>query len=84
LAYYFFHLHILVLISACSLNFQAHLNDRRADNHILYKRFDEAVTCHKNAADLLLQAMQLTSVTQSLEALQLQYDYHKKQEDIIQ
>ncbi|XP_054257893.1 nuclear receptor-binding factor 2-like [Macrosteles quadrilineatus] len=62
----------------------AHFNDRRADNHILYKRFDEAVNCHKNAAELLLQAMQLTSVTRALEALKLQYEYHKKQEDVIQ
>lgn len=64
--------------------FQAHLNDRKADNHILCKRFDEAVICHKNAAELLLDAMQITSVTRVLEALQLQYEYHQRQEDIVQ
>lgn len=63
---------------------QAHQNDRQADNHIIYKRFDEAVVCHKNASELLLHAMQLTTVTRALEALQLQYEYHKRQEDIVQ
>jgi len=62
----------------------AHQSDRKADNHILYKRFDDAVQCHKNASELLLHAMQLTSVTKALEALQLQYEYHKRQEDIVQ
>ncbi|XP_046658905.1 nuclear receptor-binding factor 2-like isoform X1 [Homalodisca vitripennis] len=62
----------------------AHQNDRKADNHIQYKRFDEALTCHKAAAELLLHAMQLTSVTKAVEALRLQYDYHKRQEDIVQ
>uniref|UniRef100_A0A1B6MUV3 Nuclear receptor-binding factor 2 MIT domain-containing protein n=1 Tax=Graphocephala atropunctata TaxID=36148 RepID=A0A1B6MUV3_9HEMI len=62
----------------------AHQNDRKADNHILCKRFDDALSCHKTAAELLLHAMQLTSVTRAVEALHLQYDYHKRQEDIVQ
>lgn len=48
-----------------------------------YKRFDEAALCHQKASELLLQAIQLTSVSRAIESLQLQLDYHKRQKDIV-
>uniref|UniRef100_A0A1B6CK25 Nuclear receptor-binding factor 2 MIT domain-containing protein n=1 Tax=Clastoptera arizonana TaxID=38151 RepID=A0A1B6CK25_9HEMI len=63
--------------------FLAHQNDRKAETHIRYKRFDEAAVCHQKASGFLLQAMQLTSVSRALESLQLQHDYHLRQKDII-
>lgn len=63
--------------------FLAHQNDRRAENHVRYKRFDEAVICHQKASELLLQAMKLTTVNKALESLKLQHDYHIKQKDIV-
>lgn len=62
---------------------QAHQNDRKAEIHIKFRRFDEALLCHQRASELLQHAMKLTSVTRALESLQLQQEYHNKQKDII-
>nr|CAD7588926.1 unnamed protein product [Timema genevievae] len=56
---------------------------RRAENHTKYRRFDDAILCHKQAAEKLREAMDLTKVPRSLESLRLQQDYHNRQEDII-
>ncbi|XP_047000135.1 nuclear receptor-binding factor 2-like isoform X1 [Schistocerca americana] len=61
----------------------AHQQHRKADTHLRYKRFDEAVQCHQNAASMLKEAMKLTSVTRALESLHLQHDYHVRQQEII-
>nr|CAD7199704.1 unnamed protein product [Timema douglasi] len=61
----------------------AHQQHRRAENHTKYRRFDDAILCHKQAAEKLREAMDLTKVPKSLESLRLQQDYHNRQEDIV-
>ncbi|XP_075222591.1 nuclear receptor-binding factor 2-like isoform X1 [Lycorma delicatula] len=61
----------------------AHQNDRKAEIHIQFRRFDEALLCHQRASELLQHAMTLTNVTKALESLKLQQEYHNKQKDII-
>lgn len=46
-------------------------------------RYDDAMLCHQNAAELLLDAMKSTSSTFALESITLQHSYHLKQKDII-
>lgn len=46
-------------------------------------RFDEAMQCHHNAAELLLDAMKSTNSTVALESITLQHSYHLKQKDLI-
>lgn len=46
-------------------------------------RYDEAVQCHHNAAELLLDAMKSTTSSIALESITLQHSYHLKQKDII-
>lgn len=61
----------------------AHQQHRRADAHLRYKRFEDAMFCHNNAAELLLDAMKSTTSSVALESLSLQHSYHLKQKDII-
>lgn len=65
------------------LLFQAHQQYRRAEAHLKYKRFDEAMQCHHNAAELLLDAMKTTTSSVALESITLQHSYHLKQKDLI-
>lgn len=62
---------------------QAHQQNRRAEAHLKYNRFDEAMLCHNNAAELLLDAMKSTSSSVALESITLQHSYHLKQKDLI-
>lgn len=48
-----------------------------------YRRFLEAIECHKKAADLLADAMSLTDNPRSLESIRLQREFHLRQKDII-
>ncbi|XP_041979814.1 nuclear receptor-binding factor 2-like [Aricia agestis] len=61
----------------------AHQQYRRAEAHMKNNRYDEAMQCHQNAAELLLDAMKSTSSTFALESITLQHSYHLKQKDII-
>lgn len=61
----------------------AHQQHRRAEAHLRYKRFDEAMQCHHNAAELLIDAMKSTTSSFALESISLQHSYHLKQKDII-
>lgn len=68
----------------------AHQQRRRAEAHLKYNRFDEAIECHKNAAEHLLDVVKIMeklnkSPSQSivLRSLNIQRDYHIKQQDII-
>ncbi|XP_071448138.1 nuclear receptor-binding factor 2 [Hetaerina americana] len=61
----------------------AHQQHRRAEAHLRYRRFDEAIKCHKEASRLLEEAMKLTNVAKALESLTLQRDYHIQQESVI-
>lgn len=62
---------------------QAHQQHRRAEAHLRYKRFDEAIQCHHNAAELLLDAMKTTTSSVALESISLQHSYHLKQKDLM-
>lgn len=46
-------------------------------------RYDEAMQCHHNAAELLLDAMKSTTSSVALESITLQHSYHLKQKDLI-
>lgn len=63
--------------------FQAHQQHRRAEAHIINNRYDEAMQCHHNAAELLLDAMKSTTSSVALESITLQHSYHLKQKDLI-
>lgn len=56
---------------------------RRAEAHLRYFRFDEAIECHQTAAKLLEEGLNLATVPRSIESIKLQKDYHVKQQDII-
>ncbi|XP_038213904.1 nuclear receptor-binding factor 2-like [Zerene cesonia] len=62
----------------------AHQQHRRAEAHFKNNRYDEAMQCHHNAAELLLDAMKSTSSSVALESITLQHSYHLKQKDLIQ
>ncbi|CAG9787746.1 unnamed protein product [Diatraea saccharalis] len=61
----------------------AHQQHRRADAHLINNRYDEAMQCHHNAAELLLDAMKSTTSSVALESITLQHSYHLKQKDLI-
>lgn len=46
-------------------------------------RYDEAMQCHHNAAELLLDAMKSTTSSVAFESITLQHSYHLKQKDLI-
>ncbi|XP_026733641.1 nuclear receptor-binding factor 2-like [Trichoplusia ni] len=61
----------------------AHKQHRRAEAHLMNNRYDEAMQCHHNAAELLLDAMKSTTSSVALESITLQHSYHLKQKDLI-
>ncbi|CAH0720039.1 unnamed protein product, partial [Brenthis ino] len=61
----------------------AHQQHRRAETHLKNNRYDEAIQCHHNAAELLLDAMKSTTSSVALESITLQHSYHLKQKDLI-
>ncbi|CAK1585436.1 unnamed protein product [Parnassius mnemosyne] len=61
----------------------AHQQHRRAQAHLINNRYDEAMQCHHNAAELLLDAMKSTTSSAALESISLQHSYHLKQKDLI-
>jgi len=63
--------------------FQAHQHGRKAENLLRQRRFEDALECHLRASEFLSEAMTLTRFSRALESLQLQYDFHKKQTDLI-
>ncbi|XP_026489776.1 nuclear receptor-binding factor 2 [Vanessa tameamea] len=61
----------------------AHQQHRRAEAHLKNNRYDEAIQCHHNAAELLLDALKSTNSSVALESITLQHNYHLKQKDLI-
>ncbi|XP_049872575.1 nuclear receptor-binding factor 2-like [Pectinophora gossypiella] len=61
----------------------AHQQHRRAEAHLINNRYDEAMQCHHNAAELLLDAMKSTTSSVALESITLQHSYHLKQKALI-
>lgn len=48
-----------------------------------HRRYEEAIECHKKAADYLSEALHLTNNPRSLESIKLQRNFHIRQEGII-
>ncbi|KAI5740206.1 nuclear receptor-binding factor 2 [Diaphorina citri] len=62
----------------------AHKHGRQAEKKLLQMQFDEAVLEHDKAKEYLLEALKITTVTQAVQSLTLQLEYHKKQKDFVQ
>ncbi|KAF5269344.1 hypothetical protein FQA39_LY08736 [Lamprigera yunnana] len=62
---------------------KAHLQYRKAENYLRCRKFEEAIECHNNAADLLQESLSLTENPRSIESLKLQRDYHLRQKQIV-
>lgn len=73
--------HITVIVYTL---FQAHREDRRAQQHLKCGRFDEAVKCHQLAANYLEDAITVTSSPRALESLSLQREFHLRQLHIVE
>jgi len=61
----------------------AHVYQRNAEAYVQARRFEDALSSYKKAADLLLEAMQLTEVDKVLDSLKLQYEYHLRQQQVV-
>lgn len=62
---------------------KAHFFSRKADTAVKYRRFDDALDCHKKAAEYLDEAGKQTSIIKAVESLKLQKEFHEKQQDLI-
>ncbi|GAA6068601.1 nuclear receptor-binding factor 2b, partial [Tachysurus ichikawai] len=63
---------------------QAHQQCRKADRLLAAGKYEEAISCHRRAADLLKEAMKLTECEQARLSLELQRDSHIKQQRLIE
>lgn len=62
----------------------AHQQCRKADRLLAAGKFEDAISCHRKAADLLKEAMKLTECEQARLSLELQRDSHVKQQRLIE
>ncbi|XP_062859551.1 nuclear receptor-binding factor 2b isoform X2 [Trichomycterus rosablanca] len=62
----------------------AHQQCRKADRLLAAGKYEEAISCHRKAADLLDDAMKLTKCEQARLSLELQRDSHVKQQQLIE
>ncbi|XP_071319271.1 nuclear receptor-binding factor 2b [Trachinotus anak] len=62
----------------------AHQQCRKADRLVAAGKYEEAISCHGKAADLLTDAMKTTECEQARLSMELQRDSHIKQQRLIQ
>ncbi|KAK7919502.1 hypothetical protein WMY93_010786 [Mugilogobius chulae] len=62
----------------------AHQQCRKAERLLSAGKYEEAILCHRKAADLLSDAMKNTQVEQARLSMELQRDAHIKQQRLIQ
>lgn len=62
----------------------AHQQCRKADRLLAAGKYEEAITCHGKAADLLTDAMKTTECEQARLSMELQRDSHIKQQRLLQ
>uniref|UniRef100_A0A9J8BES7 Nuclear receptor binding factor 2b n=1 Tax=Cyprinus carpio carpio TaxID=630221 RepID=A0A9J8BES7_CYPCA len=62
----------------------AHQQCRKADRLLAAGKFEDAISCHRKAAELLKEAMKLTECEQARLSLELQRDSHVKQQRLIE
>lgn len=63
---------------------QAHQQCRKAERLVAAGKYEEAISCHGKAADLLTEAMKTTEYEQARLSMELQRDSHIKQQRLIQ
>ncbi|XP_078134695.1 nuclear receptor-binding factor 2b isoform X2 [Sander vitreus] len=69
---------------AATINSEAHQQCRKADRLLVAGKYEEAISCHGKAADLLTNAMKTTECKQACLSMELQRDSHIKQQRLIQ
>ncbi|XP_051529734.1 nuclear receptor-binding factor 2-like [Myxocyprinus asiaticus] len=62
----------------------AHQQCRKADRLLAVGKFEDAISCHRKAAELLKEAMKLTECEQARLSLELQRESHVKQQRLIE
>ncbi|ESO82856.1 hypothetical protein LOTGIDRAFT_155891 [Lottia gigantea] len=62
----------------------AHQHARKSELLIKNGKYPEAIQCHTEAAECILQAMTLTGSNHALESLKLQHGYHLKKIDQLE
>ncbi|KAM4524177.1 nuclear receptor-binding factor 2b [Odontesthes bonariensis] len=62
----------------------AHQQCRKAERFVAAGNYEEAISCHGKAADLLTEAMKTTECEQARLSMELQRDSHIKQQRLIQ
>ncbi|KAK5851357.1 hypothetical protein PBY51_002160 [Eleginops maclovinus] len=62
----------------------AHQQSRKADRLLVAGKYEEAISCHGKAAELLTDAMKTTECEQARLSMELQRDSHIKQQRLIQ
>uniref|UniRef100_A0A3P9N3V7 Nuclear receptor binding factor 2b n=1 Tax=Poecilia reticulata TaxID=8081 RepID=A0A3P9N3V7_POERE len=62
----------------------AHQQCRKAEHLVSAGKYEEAISCHGKAADLLTEAMKSTECEQARLSMELQRDSHIKQQRLIQ
>ncbi|XP_062330905.1 nuclear receptor-binding factor 2b [Osmerus eperlanus] len=62
----------------------AHQQCRKADRLLAAGKYEEAISCHGKAADMLRDAMMLTECEQARLSMELQRDSHVKQQRLIE
>ncbi|XP_017287353.1 nuclear receptor-binding factor 2b [Kryptolebias marmoratus] len=62
----------------------AHQQCRKAERLVAAGKYEEAISCHGKAADLLTEAMKTTECEQAHLSMELQRDSHIKQQQLIQ
>ncbi|XP_045073807.1 nuclear receptor-binding factor 2-like isoform X1 [Coregonus clupeaformis] len=62
----------------------AHQQSRKADRLLAAGKYEEAISCHGKAAELLREAMTLTECEQAGLSMALQRDSHVKQQRLIE
>ncbi|XP_033975714.1 nuclear receptor-binding factor 2b isoform X2 [Trematomus bernacchii] len=66
------------------ITLQAHQQCRKADRLLVAGKYEEAISCHEKAAELLTEAMKTTECKQARLSMELQRDSHIKQQRLIQ
>ncbi|RVE60019.1 hypothetical protein OJAV_G00194660 [Oryzias javanicus] len=62
----------------------AHQQSRKAERLVAAGKYEEAICCHRRAADLLTDAMKTTESIQARLSMELQRDSHIKQQQLVQ
>ncbi|XP_033756460.1 nuclear receptor-binding factor 2-like [Pecten maximus] len=62
----------------------AHQQGRKADMMLKSGKAEEAIFCHRRAAEHLLQAMQLSTCMKAKDSISLQHQFHLRQQDLLQ